>query len=110
MNTPTNATSSQPASNGMSKVTKEDIEKLAELSRLSLTDREAEGYAKDIESILQYVSAINETKGKSGGNYTVNTNILREDKKPHEGGMFTDDIVKAFPREEKGFLKAKKIL
>ncbi|MCH7756645.1 hypothetical protein IIC45_00975, partial [Patescibacteria group bacterium] len=38
------------------------------------------------------------------------TNVMREDKDPHESGVFTDVLLEAMPKEEKGFLKVKKIL
>ena len=39
-------------------ITKADIEKLAKLSRLKLTEDEKEKYAKDMENILAYVKQI----------------------------------------------------
>ena len=39
-------------------ITKADIEKLAKLSRLKLTEQEKEKYATDMENILAYIKII----------------------------------------------------
>jgi aspartyl-tRNA(Asn)/glutamyl-tRNA(Gln) amidotransferase subunit C len=41
-------------------ITKEEIQKLASLSRLKLTEEETEQYAKDLNGILKYVDQIQE--------------------------------------------------
>ena len=88
-----------------------EIEKLAELSRIEVSEEEKKELAKDFESILEYVSQINETvsaeeKKTVGELY----NVMREDDKPHEGGIYTKELVKAFPKSERNYLKVKKII
>ncbi len=46
----------------MAKLTKEDVLKLARLSRLHLTDEEVAKYQKEIESILSYVDQLSSLK------------------------------------------------
>ena len=41
-------------------ITKNDIEHIAALSMLNLSNEETEGYAKDLEDILTFVDKINE--------------------------------------------------
>ena len=115
-------------------ITKADIEKLAKLSRLKLTEAEKEKYAKDMENILAYVkqidavtpaaaeeislaSSVRATAGaplKSSYARTLPAseprNVMREDDKPHESGIFTDELIKLAPRCEKNRVKVKKIL
>jgi aspartyl-tRNA(Asn)/glutamyl-tRNA(Gln) amidotransferase subunit C len=92
-------------------ITKSDIEKLAKLSRLKLTEAEREKYAKDMESILAYIGVINSAKIKNTKPEAGNPrNILREDDRPHESGVFTDALLKLAPRSESGRVKVKKIL
>jgi aspartyl-tRNA(Asn)/glutamyl-tRNA(Gln) amidotransferase subunit C len=97
-----------------------DIEKLAKLSRLELTDTEKETFARDLENILHYVDQIREvaTDTASGGRAAVGDvyNLLREDTTTdgsgivHESGMFTDKILAEAPDTQDGFIKVKKIL
>ncbi len=92
-------------------ITKTDIEKLAKLSRLKLTDAEKEKYAKDMDNILAYIAQINavaskEIKPEAG----AVRNVMREDDAPHESGIFTDALLKLAPKSENGRVKVKKIL
>lgn len=92
-------------------ITKADIEKLAKLSRLKLTESEKEKYLKDMESILAYVGQINAApiknlKPEAG----AVRNVMREDDSSHESGIFTDALLKLAPRSESGRVKVKKIL
>ena len=67
----------------MAEITQKTIKKLAELSRLKLTQEEEKRFAKDISSILIYVATLQEvdTKGiKPTAQVTGLHNKLREDE------------------------------
>jgi aspartyl-tRNA(Asn)/glutamyl-tRNA(Gln) amidotransferase subunit C len=88
-----------------------DIEKLATLARIELTDQEKEAFAKDLESILGYVDQIKEvattdTFGEGGFSY----NVLREDENPNETGAQTETLLSGAPETQDGFVKVKQIL
>ncbi len=93
-----------------------DIEKLAKLARVELTDVEKETFAKELEDILHYVDQIREVttdtsaadRAELGDVY----NVLREDvqAKDHATGKFTDQILAQAPASQDGFVKVKKIL
>ena len=91
---------------------KEDIEKLATLSRIALRDGEAETLAHDISSILGYVSEISEITGdgalekKEGALF----NVMREDENPHEGGLYTEALLALAPERKGQYIQVKKIL
>ncbi len=92
-----------------------DIEKLAKLARIELTDEEKQTFAKDLENILKYVDQIREvTTGSNpqagGGEIGDVYNVLREDTDPHESGQFTEKILAEVPSTQDGFVKVKKIL
>jgi aspartyl/glutamyl-tRNA(Asn/Gln) amidotransferase C subunit len=92
-------------------ITKTDIEKLAKLSRLKLTEAEKEKYQKDMESILAYVGVIDAAKiGDMKLTMGEVRNIMRNDNHPHESGMYTDELIKLAPKSENGRVKVKKIL
>jgi aspartyl-tRNA(Asn)/glutamyl-tRNA(Gln) amidotransferase subunit C len=90
-----------------------DIQKLAELSRIEMSDEELTAMAKDFDSILGYVTQIQEVKTLSpDGEPAVakHHNIMRDDETPHESGTYTQDVVKNMPETDGGYLSVKKIL
>lgn len=92
-------------------IKKEEVEKLAELSRIEITDAEKETFAEEIESILSYISEIQKVSSdvsESPGLPLVN--VMRDDKDPHESGAYSEALLEAMPKSEKGYLKVKKIL
>lgn len=99
-------------------ISREDIAKLASLSRLKLSEEETERMQKDMGSILAYVDklkAVTDTQGsETGPVMSVNKNVMRADTNPHEGGIFTDKLISLAPRAEIAadgkYVKVKKIL
>jgi len=91
---------------------KEDIERLAKLSRIELTSDEADALAGDITSILGYVSEINEITGSTAGEKKVGSiyNVFREDENPHEAGEYTEALLALAPERDGQYFKVKKIL
>jgi len=92
---------------------KEDVQKLAELSRLDLSDIELEKYAKQFDEILHYVDKIKEISGSDEDLKIENTsvkNVFRSDDDAQEGGIFSDKILKEAPSIHDNFVKVKKIL
>jgi aspartyl-tRNA(Asn)/glutamyl-tRNA(Gln) amidotransferase subunit C len=92
-------------------IEKKDIEKLATLCRIEVSEEEKNILRKDMESILDYVSqikgAISATPPKEVGELH---NVMREDKNPHEKGMYTKEIMDEVPDTENGYVKVKQIL
>jgi aspartyl-tRNA(Asn)/glutamyl-tRNA(Gln) amidotransferase subunit C len=96
---------------------KDDVKKLAELSRLELNDAELEKYAGQFDEILHYVDKIKVFSSQfsvvSDDLKVENTsvkNVFRSDEDIQEGGIFTDKILKEAPASQDGFVKVKKIL
>lgn len=98
----------------------EDVKKLANMARIDMSEVEMEGIAKDFDSILAYVSQIEEvySKHNQDGSKEIDKeslsyfldNITREDIVTNNGGGYTNDIVKNMPDKEDGYLKVKQIL
>jgi aspartyl-tRNA(Asn)/glutamyl-tRNA(Gln) amidotransferase subunit C len=88
-----------------------DIEKLAKLSRIELTDAEKEKYLKDISAILVYVDQIKNAVAETGEERKVGDlrNVMREDEEI-EGERDVKNIIAEFPRKDGDYLKVKKIL
>jgi aspartyl-tRNA(Asn)/glutamyl-tRNA(Gln) amidotransferase subunit C len=89
-----------------------DIEKLAKLARIELTEEEKVKYLKDIGAILNYVDQIKGAVAQVGEEKKAGElrNIMRADDGVNERGINTGDIVAEFPRKEGDYLKVKKIL
>jgi len=89
-----------------------DIEHLAKLSRIAVADTEADALASDITSILGYVGDIEKiTESKENAKVVGPLyNVMREDENPHEGGLYTEDLLKLAPKRDGQYLKVKKIL
>ncbi len=96
----------------MNPIKKEDVEHLATLARIELTEHEAEQFAHDISSILGYVSEITDLTGTGAPEKKVGAlyNVFREDTDPHEAGKYTDDLLALVPERQGQYVKVKKIL
>ena len=99
-----------------------DIEKLADLAKIELTDTEKQGLLKDLDSILGYVKQIESVEVEDLKLEYPNRNIWREDLPRQrrgedesipamDGASFSRDlIIGQFPDSQDGFVKVKKIL
>lgn len=89
-------------------ITEQDIEKLAKLSRIAITDEEKAQFGKEIESILGYVGEIQEVSKniESKPNFDVK-NVVRDDIV-----IDTDpkNLIESAPQSQGDFITVKKIL
>lgn len=88
-----------------------DIEKLAELSRLALSEEEVARFQGEIEAILSYVgeiASIDVPLGQEAEDERFN--VMREDGNSHESGIFTDALLALAPNREGNYIKVKRIL
>ncbi len=88
-----------------------DVEHLAGLARIAVSDTEKEVLRHDLEEILAYVSQIKQVESEKlkveSGDLR---NVMREDGEPHEPGMFTEDLLAQAPAREGNRISVKKIL
>jgi aspartyl-tRNA(Asn)/glutamyl-tRNA(Gln) amidotransferase subunit C len=89
-----------------------DIEKLAKLARIDLTEEQKQTYLKEIGSILGYVDQIKSAVLKAGEERKLPElrNVARSDDNANESGASTAAVVAEFPRKEGEYMKVKKIL
>ena len=87
----------------------QDVEKLAELSRLDMTHEEKQAILKDMSGILDYIKTIESVKVEDVKPKYDLQNVWREDTlEPRE---FSHELItEQFPDSQDGFLKVKKIL
>lgn len=96
----------------MSKLTREDILKLARLARLDVTDEEAEGLERELSEILQYVEklqSVDITGLKPTNQVTGLTNVMRDDV-IHEYGYKVDDLLAMAPHVQDKQIKVKRMI
>ena len=92
-------------------ITREEIVKLATLSRLKLSDEEITHMQQDMGAILAYVDKLKSAPvSETGPMISVNKNVLREDANAHVGGVFTKKLIDLAPKKEGNYFKVKKIL
>lgn len=96
----------------MSKLTHDDVLKLAKLSRLRLSDQEVEKYQSELSEILEYVHKLYEvdTAGLEP-TYQVTglKNVMRADKEL-DYGVSQDDLLKNAPSVLDHQFKVKRVL
>ena len=99
----------------MSNLTREDILKLADLSRLKLSDEEVELFTAEFNEILNYVELLDsvDTKGLEP-TYQVSglTNVMREDVVKSDGPYIatSKELLKNAPATEDGQFKVKRMI
>ena len=88
-----------------------DVEHLAGLARIAVSDSEKELLRHDLEEILAYVSQVKEVAVdmpiSEAGELR---NVMRADEYPHEAGAFTEALLSAAPARQGNRLLVKKIL
>ena len=91
---------------------KEEILKLGNMARIAITDEEASALSTDIDSVLSYISTINEITAEEGITKKVGAvyNVFREDEITVEPGSHTEALMAEVPKVRKGRLEVKKIL
>ena len=91
-------------------ITRDEVEKLAKLARLHVPAEELDKLAKDLESILGYVSELkNAPVGESKETHRL-LNVLRMDEAPHEAGIYTNELMAAMNQAKNNYLAVKPIL
>ena len=96
----------------MAKLSREDVLKLARLSRLELTDAEIEQYRAELSEILQYIEQLQEvdTAGlKPTNQVTGLTNVTRPDK-VKDYGYASAELLKNVPEVKDNQIKAKRMV
>jgi len=91
-------------------ITTKDVEHVAKLARLALSEEEKEKFAPQLNSILEYVDELNEvdTTGIEPMAHSIKiSNVMREDIVKQE--FSREEMLKNAPEEEDGFFKVPKI-
>jgi aspartyl-tRNA(Asn)/glutamyl-tRNA(Gln) amidotransferase subunit C len=96
----------------MSKLSRDDVLKLALLSRLRLTEEEIERFRNELSHILDYVETLNKVDTehlKPTYQVTGLKNVMRTDE-VKEYGVEPKDLLKNAPSTQAGQFKVKRVL
>lgn len=90
---------------------KMDIEKVAKLARLKLTDEEKETFGNQLEQILTHMEQLNrlDTKGVEPTSHAIPIhNAFREDKTRPSSSK--EELLKIAPETEGGYFRVPRII
>ena len=94
-------------------ISKQDVEHVARLARLALSDEEKDRYTAQLGSILGYVEKLRSWK-TDGVPPTAHpwptVNVWREDAAERLQGVERDELLKNAPEREGPFFKVKKVI
>lgn len=91
-------------------ITIKDVEHVAKLARLELTEEEKEKFSKQLGDVLMYVEQMNEvdTSNVEPLSHVVDfNNVMREDEIHYD--CTKEQLMKNAPEEENGFFRVPKI-
>jgi len=93
-------------------LSKSEVQKIASLARIEITDEEAEKYSKELSDILVFVEKLNEAD--TGGiepiaHITGAKNVTREDKVVEYSDETKEKIINNFPEKKDRFDKVKAV-
>jgi aspartyl-tRNA(Asn)/glutamyl-tRNA(Gln) amidotransferase subunit C len=93
------------------KITKKEVEYVARLARLSLSEAEKEKMTAQMDSILEYMGTLNklDTKNVEATSHVLPlSNVWREDTvKP---SLSREEMLANAPEQAEGFFKVKKVI
>ena len=95
----------------MGKITKEEVLKLAKLSKLSLTDEEVDKYQKELDALLEYIDQLQsvDTEGLEPTNQVTGLHsVMRADEIKENVPM--EQLLKNAPSTEGNLIKVRRVL
>lgn len=96
----------------MSKLSREDVLKLARLARLDLSEEEIETFQDQLSEILQYVEQLQrvDVSGLNPTNQVTGlTNVMRDDV-VKDYGYAPHDLLKNLPAAQDNYIKVKRMI
>ncbi len=90
----------------------EDVKKLADLSRVELSEQDLQKMPGEIDSILGYIKKINEVAASSEESVIESAGTRNVTRTDEFNGGFSNakSLVDSAPNSQDGYLKVKKIL
>ena len=95
----------------MTKISKEEVKKVAQLARLELNEGEINNHAEQLEKILEYIKQLEkiDTNGVASTTRAIEViNVFRKDDKKNSD--CTQEILELGPSREDQYFKVPKII
>ncbi len=93
---------------------KKEVQHIAKLARLGLTEAEIKNFQKELSSILDYFNLLKEVSLKSSlltrKKKGLIENVTREDLAKKQPLKTVSKLFEAAPKKEKGYIKVKAVL
>jgi aspartyl-tRNA(Asn)/glutamyl-tRNA(Gln) amidotransferase subunit C len=96
----------------MSAITKKEVEHIAELARIKLTEKEKNKMTKELGAILGYIDKLKEvdTEGiEPIANITGLENVFRKDEPAGAGQVEPENLLKEVPARKDNYVKVKEV-
>lgn len=97
----------------MSKLTKKDVEQVARLAKLPLSDKEIETYLRELDQVLNHIEELNEIDSESSeptSQTTGLTNVYRADELSSQPSLSSEEALSGTEKTHNGYFKVKAIL
>ena len=103
----------------MSKITKDEVTKIAKLARIELSEKEKEKFSGQLSEILNYVEQLNQTDTSQVSETSQVTgleHVYREDKASEltqvdkDKNKNREKLLKNAPAQKDGYIKVKAVL
>ena len=94
-------------------ISKKQVEHMAKLARIELTDQEKEKFTKELSSILDYVKQMNKVDTKNIEpikQITESENVVRNDESRIKNHELKNKLLKQAPKRKQDYFKVPKIL
>lgn len=94
------------------KLTYKEVEHIAELARIELTEEEKRKFSSELSDVLGYVKQLGEVDTKNiepVSQVTGLVNVLRDDVAEGCGEDARKIIIKNFPQEKDGYIKVRQV-
>lgn len=95
----------------MAKLTRDDVLKLAHLSKLTLTSEQLERFTRELEAIVGYVEQLQSVDVDGlEPTYQISglKNVMRDDETREYASR--EELLKNVPEQHDGFIKVKRVL
>jgi len=94
-------------------LTKEEIQNIATLARIGLSEKDVEKYQQDLSEILDYFKKLDEVDIEGVepiGHITGMKNVFRTDGNVDFGDLGKEAIMQNAPEKKDGYIKVKSVL
>ncbi len=91
-------------------ISKDEIQKLANLARLEVSESELEKLGQELPEIITFVETIQKANPSSETITPELRNVLRADENAYEGGTFSETLLKAAPARKGDRVVVKQVI